>query len=125
MAKAYTPKHFIKKFSAIPEDRWTTKMYRNNITGQCCALGHCLYTKAGKRRNKDEADALANLFPPHLSVSVIDINDNAGLPVSMELPVSVKFGKTPKTRVLGALRYIAKKIEEEKKKYGKQAATYR
>jgi hypothetical protein len=89
----YDVDYFIKKFEAIPENKWTTGAYMNN-KGQSCALGHC-----GIHRSvpiSQEPIELSNLFIRKLGISVLAVND-------FKL---IKWGSTPKERILNALKEI-------------------
>lgn len=96
MTPPYTVDYFIQKFEAIPEEKWTTQVYRDGDS--CCVLGHCgvynVYT--------DEANALSKIILDNLHRSVADIND--GFSSTFTQP-------TPKARILAALRDIQKKQE--------------
>lgn len=104
----YDVDYFIKKFEAIPEDKWCTGSLGGN--GKHCALGHC-----GMTRTIDatyEATMLAELFVKYLRVhkfeydwvfhTVYPINDSK---LKYNLP-------TPKQRILAALHDI-KKLQEK------------
>jgi hypothetical protein len=69
----YTVDYFIKKFEAIPVQKWTRKWLKNKY-GQCCALGHCGITGPWEIEDSPEALALINLFTNH-GLDVTTIND--------------------------------------------------
>jgi hypothetical protein len=96
----YTTSWFIKKFKSIPEDKWTTVTFKNN-NGQCCALGHlgCHVGIVGDW--PEPATKLKNLFRERLGLSVIFVNDRVN-----------EFGKTPRQRILNALKKIQRKVRK-------------
>jgi hypothetical protein len=92
--KGYTLNYFINYFKSIPDHQWCEGHDQNGDTVQHCAQGHVLRnprtTLANtKRQNKKKLAAL-NSF---LGTSVESINDGA-----------IELGKTPRGRVLTALR---------------------
>lgn len=99
METIYNVDYFLKKFEAIPEDKWTTGIQQNKF-GQRCALGHCrpLHdSKIGNEHLTLEAKALKNLFidsinGPELAVVMINNGNNK----QYQQP-------TPKQRILAAL----------------------
>ncbi len=84
----YDVDYFIKKFEAIPDERWTVGQY--HLKGACCALGHC---GALDGSPSEEADALDSL----LHGCTVTINDNIDGKL-ME--------RTPAARILAALRRV-------------------
>lgn len=91
-ATPYTVDYFIKKFTAIPDEKWCVGHYIN-FDGQCCAKGLC-----GDREDINsppEASALEGCFPAH--ISVCDVNDG-------ELAEYQQ--ATPRARILAALNDI-------------------
>lgn len=90
----YNAQYFINKFSAIPEDQWTTNICHDD--DKSCALGHC-----GARYTSDdrsvEANALRSLFVKSLHCCVHQINDNMHYLYTQD---------TPKQRILAALKHI-------------------
>lgn len=93
MSKKYDVDYFIKKFEAIPDDKWTIKTYKDGK--KCCALGHC-----GVKGFKytEEAEKLSKLFTEN-GLIVIYVNDNVYYEYS-------HLGDTPKERILVALYNI-------------------
>lgn len=85
----YTASFFIRKFKAIPARLWTTGEYHNKETGKRCALGHCESDK--------QALPLIGLFRSR-GLIVSEVNDRP-----YRFPQ-----KTPRGRILAALRYIKK-----------------
>lgn len=101
----YTVDYFINFFSKIPAAKWLTGAYHR--PGGCCALGHCgyRYSCTGLTVPTQRGEALIALFPhPRVTASVSNVNDG----ITKEFPQ-----KTPKGRILAALRKI-KKLEESK-----------
>ena len=99
MQTQYTVDYFIKKFEAIPEDKWTTRTYC--LYDKRCAMGHCgvsTYKNDGK-----EADALRRIVVIHFGTTVSLINDG-------DIPAYQQ--PTPKQRILAAL-YDIKKMQEK------------
>ena len=88
----YDAKHFIKKFEAIPENKWIVNSFGNNK--KHCARGHC-----GARSGfvtTDEDLALQNLIYKWFNpCCVITIND-----------CELSLGSHPKERILNALYNI-------------------
>lgn len=87
----YTINHFIKKFSKIPTNKWTTGRFITEDGKKCCALGHC-----GDRddKNTQQGNTLNDLFDNH-DLQVTSVNDRK----SKKFPQ-----KTPRGRVLAALK---------------------
>jgi hypothetical protein len=88
----YTIDYFIKKFEAIPEEKWTVKQYTDSENAHC-ALGHC-----GARGydivttiETEESKELRYLFLRN-GMNVAHVNDNETF-----------FRSTPKSRILKAL----------------------
>jgi hypothetical protein len=101
----YTPDYFIKKFSAIPDEKWITDSFSKD--GKCCALGHCGWGNLlddvpydEREKAKAEGRALSRLFYTYIDASVTVVNDGRG---------TFKQA-TPRERILAALREIAKKF---------------
>lgn len=103
MDKKLTPDYFIAKFSAIPDDKWTTDKFINDL-GQCCVLGH-LGMRSGYHQDKgnyEETQSLNYLFIDNLFTgTVTSVND--GKCALFQQP-------HPKQRILAALEYIKKTI---------------
>lgn len=99
MKKKYTVDYFIKKFSLIPHDDWCIGTYHVSETDQCCALGHC-------GMNEDYTPPMAKALIGHFAnrpFSVSAVNDGE---------VKKFRQKTPRTRVIAALREIKKKASK-------------
>lgn len=90
----FTVDYFISKFEAIPDRKWTVKSYRGLFSR--CALGHC-----GEEMFKytEESSALRALFEAN-DLFVTIINDGNSATFNQ---------KTPKQRILAALRSIKEK----------------
>lgn len=97
----YTVDYFIKKFTAIPVSKWTIAEFHNNEHTKFCALGHCGLTE--EKQNGEEGDALFELFSEH----------NLWVDIVNDIPDGQFLQKTPRGRILAALRWIKK---EQKKK---------
>ena len=109
MTKIYDEDYFIRKFSAIPEEKWFVGEYVDPYGDKFCALGHC-----GERRHEssilvgsilstEESEELKNLFDTN-NLHVTFVNDGLGYFITKRFPQS-----TPKQRILAALRYIKSK----------------
>lgn len=85
MSEQYTPKYFIKKFEAIPEEKWCVGLIDGD-DGAHCTLGHLL-------PNWDEIEGLQKVLRPETSAAKLN-NGEQGMD---------KYGKTPRHRVLNFL----------------------
>lgn len=120
----YTPEYFLKKFSSIPASKWTTGELQKG--DKCCALGFCgvkptstsLWSEYKYTR---EARALEKILCTGLGATassltetdvVISINDGDGSVTSLSYFDIQKFGKTPRTRILNALRKAQKVLQK-------------
>lgn len=93
MKTKYTVDYFIKKFRAIPEEKWITHDF-NGPHDSHCSLGFCGF---GHDKETPEGNELLNLFDNQY-LDLVDLNDgNLG---------NVIFGDTPKERILTALENI-------------------
>lgn len=95
----YDVDYFIKKFEAIPEERWCTGYYHKEDRTKFCALGHC--GRFVSDADSIESLALRRVFHPAV-VSII--NDNGNIRYSQA---------TPKQRILAALYDIKAKQQPE------------
>jgi hypothetical protein len=91
----FTPKYFVKKFEAIPDDQWCTGTLSEG-DNRFCALGH-LGLRDYYDEPTDEVRAITAMFPPCAPrhdywSGVAELNDG-----------DPKDGMTPKQRVLGGL----------------------
>lgn len=93
----YDLDYFIKKFEAIPEEKWITNGYGKN--GVHCAYGHCGADDNGKY--PEEARALNGLS----GCVVEEINDG--------FPQYLRYGSTPRTRVINFLKELKAKKEAD------------
>lgn len=97
MRNQFTVGYYIKKFRAIPPRKWTTRRFFDDMGLRYCALGHC---GADGMRATPESRALGLLFRAHALPAVADVNDG-------NLCASLGFKqKTPRGRILAALRHI-------------------
>ncbi len=87
----YDKEYFIKKFEAIPEEKWATKSFYT-YDGRCCALGHCGKRYGSFSTNESSALGIITLY------RTVAINDGLG--------DSVKYGNTPKTRIINFLKQL-------------------
>lgn len=111
----YDVDYFIRKFKAIPEERWMTDVLGRN--GIHCAIGHCIGNCSGsepfydKFESSEEAVCLVNVLSRlkikraknvqgNYNTSVVIINDGSGKEYQQP---------TPKQRILAAL-YDTKKM---------------
>lgn len=99
----YNVDYFIKKFEAIPEDRWTTGMYEDE-GGAKCALGHCNFHITGQGQEGNDLYTMVTVHGNLNEFSVLCVND--GLCEKYQQP-------TPKQRVLALLHDIKKEINPE------------
>lgn len=91
----YTKEYFIKKFEAIPEEKWCVEYFTAKYDKKChCALGHC-----GETPNHipPMARKLRELFDK--KASVVSINDNKTGEYN-------HLGSTPKQRILNFLKQL-------------------
>jgi hypothetical protein len=88
----YNVDYFIKKFEAIPEERWFKGSFHSPDLKQSCALGHCV-------NNDEEFEALHALTRHGEGSEVALINDGKHPLYGQE---------TPKQRILAALNDIKK-----------------
>jgi hypothetical protein len=95
MSEQYTVDYFIKKFEAIPDNKWITHAFIR-YNGTACALD--------------------NLALEHMRCSIPGINDYSD-PILNGMPFMKEHG--PRGRILGFLKFVKNKInspikEEEK-----------
>lgn len=90
----YDIDYFIKKFEAIPDDKWAVRQFVDFVDNEKrCALGHC-GRNYGNIYGTEESSALVDIFLKNDSY-VSRINDGAD---------SNFIQSRPKTRILAALR---------------------
>lgn len=98
--RTYTPQFFIKRLSAIADSKWTTNTFRDGDNpAKRCAFGHCGVSWA---KMAPMGHALWKMFPSKTSGTpshLASIND---------CPSKAYPQKTPKARVLAALRALPK-----------------
>lgn len=92
----YTVDYFIKKFKAIPSNKWTTGQYKK--ANKYCAYGHCGFklNSGGHEIYTDEGTALYELFNRY-NLLIHEVNDG---------DVKKYSQKNPKARILAALKDI-------------------
>ena len=101
----FTPKYFIKKFEAIPEEKWVCAS-RHEPGGKGCALG---FTESeyfrGVWHETEETDAMRRIFAKDSiyngGCAVASIN-NGALWIYDDV-TEIPPGDTPKQRILNAL----------------------
>ena len=87
----YDADYFIRRFSAIPDEKWCTGAYRKGDA--MCASGHCLlWGDHGRRESTNEWRALCDMFGRNAPSLVND----GHCPRYRQ--------KTPRARILAALR---------------------
>jgi hypothetical protein len=89
----YNTLYFIKKFEAIPEEKWGIGAYDYN--GKKCALGHCGASVKLRAFQSKESNTLMSLFFDNFFKSAVHINDE-----------EISLGYHPKERILNALYLI-------------------
>lgn len=103
----FTKEYFIDKFSAIPEDKWTTGELTEDHDPDChCVLGHCGVTESegDDYVHTKESSALCGILSKidtdtRPTEVVYRINDGIG-------DEKRKLGKSPKERILKALSMV-------------------
>lgn len=100
MKTKYTIDYFIKKFKAIPKNRWCCRVFKNE-RGQRCALGHCNFLNVDGPSK--EAEVLFQLFASN-NLMVTEVNDGGHGRYKQ---------KHPKDRILAALNHIKTKINKD------------
>lgn len=93
----YTVDYFIRKFKAIPKNRWCVNRYKIGV--RRCAIGHtCKFATDGDPIFTRESDELNRIFR---GMNVAAVNDG-----DEGCDYKKRFGKTPRARILEALRWI-------------------
>lgn len=101
MDNKFNLEYFIKKFSDIPEEKWTTGQFVDE-SGCMCAYGHCGDRK-GQEDGKESKDLSRiimdkdEVWPYHLA----DINDG-------NYDHEETYGNNPKDRVVNYLKSLRK-----------------
>lgn len=106
----YDVDYFIRKFEAIPEEKWLQKnMFFDRDLGKGCAIGWCGFFKpTGEFVDRTpESKALIELFLKHIRRDVILINDG-------DVPQYNQ--PTPRQRILAALHDIRKMQQPKREK---------
>lgn len=118
----YTVDYFIEKFEKIPEEKWTTRLYR--FGDSRCAAGHCLTDKMIDVLTEYFDEAGKNVFPKHKCIQyenellevrelgrVFHKNPSRGCDMVYEVNNGDNPNyqqPTPKQRILAALHDIKK-----------------
>jgi len=119
METNYTVDYFIKKFEAIPEDKWCEGAWSNS-KGANCANGHCGIEANGLLKTNQSIN-LKKVFSPiviHGETGIL-LTDSSNYDFSFKaLYINDNSTKeyqqpTPKQRILAAL-YDIKKMQEPK-----------
>lgn len=117
MDTIYNVDYFIKKFEAIPEEKWCTGSWKNGES--CCANGHCGVMQSISPTN--ESESLKNIFSV---MKVTEVGTNMKIEETKHgigysyVAVKINDGLTkeyqqltPKQRILAAL-YDIKKMQQ-------------
>lgn len=98
----YTVDYFIEKFSAIPEENWTTGTTINH-KGQKCALGHCGVGVDELENLTDEAFILTEILKPLYKDHILTLG-----PWEIVTNINDRHSVlgTPKQRILTALQTV-------------------
>lgn len=109
-----TVDYFIEKFTNIPGRKWFAGAYHNETNTRLCVLGHCGRRTTNNYAPTGESIVLTQIFEANLGAYPEHVND--GLDINGRKSYS-KYGKTPRMRVLNALREIRTNLakQEEKK----------
>lgn len=107
--KKYDVDYFIKKFEAIPEEKWYQGTYFNEDKTAFCALGHC-----GQKdyKHTKQSIALINIFKKaDKALNVYNVNDGnynwySDVYIEGFRDFNIYLGDTPKERILNALYNI-------------------
>lgn len=103
--KKYTVDYFLRKFDAIPDDKWAVSVFTKS--GKSCALGHCGVTL---KNNTREGTALSSIFS-NWCMLVTCVNDGRDHSIVPGLLGGARnkpkeLGSTPKERIMNALILI-------------------
>lgn len=104
MKNKYTVDYFIKKLSAIPDDKWRDDGHLGLLEEKKCAIGHC-GGRSSVGYGSVEALALNRMIRSHLDLHAYEVND-ASEDCGGTYSGAEKLGKTPKARILAALELI-------------------
>jgi len=111
----FTREYFIEKFEAIPDNLWTIVYLTSELNSKChCALGHCGVKLNDDDENEytDEAWALSNILSSYhemafgFSADPSVLTHNNVWRINDDNLNRHLTGKTPKERILNALRDI-------------------
>lgn len=106
----YDVDFFIRKFSAIPDERWTRGSFAG-LNNRHCALGHCGVRMVNRAITwTPEGDALNDIIGSFPGVPAI--NDHAAKSGLHNFP-----GDTPRARILAALHDAKSKAESALEAY--------
>lgn len=114
MPKKFNVDHFIQKFESIPPRLWFVGDFHDPLHPERrCALGHCRKWSrvCGMTMATNEQYALVDLFCDRLGVYPWVVNDNDTDVMPREVWKVVSKRKTPRGRILAALRLIKRKEE--------------
>lgn len=102
--RRYDVYHFLKKFEAIPDDKWRIHRY-GELGGACCALGHCFEFRINNQWDEtEESRALYNVFKSQDVISSPQaINDGQS---SFDTAEYNDLGTHPKERIINALLLV-------------------
>jgi hypothetical protein len=101
--QVYDVDYFIKKFEAIPEEKWCEGEFKDRF-GACCVFGHCGLRDYLFIKDVQEAVELNSMFDssPYSALGVTGIND--GNHPDYQQP-------TAKQRILAALNDLKVKAD--------------
>ena len=118
----FTADYFIKKFSAIPAKQWISGELGHDAEGPHCALGHLGVTSECKAHENPEAKALGDILAPVYQTATTTTDEKmknikAGsiVPGINDDDEGIYYsGKTPKQRILNALKKAKNKLGTKK-----------
>lgn len=100
----YNIPYFIKKFEAIPEDKWCTGEF--DLNGRHCVFGHCGMSAESTVGKIPEAQALTSLFHRY-GGGAVATNDDFDTDRNLGQGHEVS-----RDRILAALNWIQKQEEK-------------
>ena len=121
METKYDVMHFIKKFEAIPEDKWICGTIGQS-SERTCAMGHC----GGYTVQSVESRTLSQILRPFVESKRPNVyfdNNQIVYYINDGLLDRLEENKTPKQRILAAL-YDIKAIQEPKVEEVKEKVIY-
>lgn len=117
----YNVEFFIKKFSAIPEDKWCVDIMYSTVSDRRCALGWCCNLVGDEFKLEEEFAAITNLFrgvnttqnlerPDRYTFNGVNLfnQQNCFVPPINNGDTNEYKQSTPKARMLAALEDIKK-----------------